>query len=249
MTAEIGTLGTIYHCSIDGNTFKITGAFTAERVTDPADIAAAKNVFISNWRNFHVVGDPSGRPAGDHPPPIQAASGYAAPPAIGAVTSPASNTYQDGSGDQNMKEAKRRLMSPPYNLTNEQASAFIGNWMHESNGGFADINQGGIRGRPNTDMGGSGYGFGQWTGPRKIALVEFCTQHHLDVTKFDSQWQYMTTEPQFNRAVAAVRGTHSLYQATQTVEDIFEGIPLNYYDQNVLAMGARYAYAQQAAAS
>lgn len=59
----IGTIGTIYYCPIDNKTYKITGEHTAVEDNDPQDIQDAKDVRISNWRDFHVEGQTG--PAGD----------------------------------------------------------------------------------------------------------------------------------------------------------------------------------------
>ena len=66
-TGSAGNGGTIYHCPIDNQYYKVTGANTAVRTTDPTEIAIANSpgspYHISNWRDFHVEGGP-GVPAG-----------------------------------------------------------------------------------------------------------------------------------------------------------------------------------------
>ncbi|SEK64797.1 Transglycosylase SLT domain-containing protein [Roseateles sp. YR242] len=91
-----GEIGTVYYCDLDQGVYEVTGKNTSKLVTDPDKIAAGQGVRISNWQNFKLENDPSGRPAGTPAQPV----GPNAPPIPGGggQQAPGASTGSEGSG-------------------------------------------------------------------------------------------------------------------------------------------------------
>jgi hypothetical protein len=169
MSTEIGRIGTVYHCGIDGNTYKITADHTAVRVTDPGEIQDGNDTFISNWRDFHVEGEPA-TPAGGDPangaPPVRAASG---PPDM-------------GSGDQFTKEELiQHFMDKGYSKAG--AIGIVANLQAEN--GLKTTGAPASQGEE---------GLAQWKGQRLANLKAYAASHNLDWHSKDAQLGYLDEE-------------------------------------------------------
>lgn len=118
-----------------------------------------------------------------------------------------------------------------FNLTRDQAAGFAGNLGHETRG-FQDL----------TEVGGSGRGYGQWTGARRKTFENFLERTGLAPNSYEGNYGYLkheltnTTE----RAVLKrLRNAPDVQTATRVVSDRFlrPGVP---------RMESRQNYAKQA---
>jgi len=113
-----------------------------------------------------------------------------------------------------------------------QAAGCMGNLGHES-GGLVELRE--IGAAP----GRGGYGWAQWTGPRRIAFLHYC-----DVVKFDwhseeANYGYLIKElhESYGHTVAAVAKAPNLQAATRAFERGYEGA-------GIVAMTDRYRWAK-----
>src|SRR6185312_6431745 len=119
----------------------------------------------------------------------------------------------------------------------EQAAGVLGNIGRES-GGFRHLRE---LGQP---AGKGGYGWCQWTGPRRDRFLNWCRERGLDWTADAANYGYLAHElgADYRGTVAAVRVCHDLAGATQAFEQHFEaaGVP---------ALDDRIRWAEQARAA
>lgn len=112
-----------------------------------------------------------------------------------------------------------------YGLTPAQAAGFVGNLAHES-GGFGTLQEV----KPLIPGSRGGYGYAQWTGPRRRAFEAWTQQNNLDPTSFDANYGFLrheidnTPEGAF---MARLRSANDVQQAAQAVEKGYlrPGIP------------------------
>lgn len=71
-------------------------------------------------------------------------------------------------------------------LTREQAMGLVGNLAHES-GGFKDLTENGVAGR-------GGYGYAQWTGPRRTKFESYATEKGLDPSSYEANLGFIVKE-------------------------------------------------------
>lgn len=125
----------------------------------------------------------------------------------------------------------RQLLSDlkrDYGLTNEQAAGVVGNLMHES-GGFQSLQE------INPTVPGSrgGYGFGQWTGPRRDAFDTYIKETGLDPTSYDANYGFLknelATDPYERRQFNTVKKATTAAEAARLVSENYlrPGIPHN----------------------
>lgn len=69
------------------------------------------------------------------------------------------------------------------------AAGWVGNWDVET-GGFKQMQE------QNPSSGQGGYGWGQWTGPRRQGLFDFATQNKLDPNSYEANFGYAEQERQ-----------------------------------------------------
>jgi hypothetical protein len=167
----------VYHCNIDGNTYKVTGSDTAVLVTDPAQVDAGKNTFISNWRNFHLEGGSTGSPAGEGPPPIGAHQPGGKPMLFADPGPP-----EVGSGTRfTHQELIDHFMAEGYSKAG--AIGIVANLEAES----------GLK--TSGPTGGQGEeGLAQWKGNRLHDLQRYAAEHHLDWRSKGAQLGFLDQE-------------------------------------------------------
>ncbi|MFS2007281.1 phage tail tip lysozyme [Duganella sp. CT11-25] len=190
MSTEIGRIGTVYHCGIDGNTYKITSDHTAVRVTDPGEIQDGNHTFISNWRDFHVEGEPETVPAGANPPPAGKTSGT--PPAA-------------GSGTQfTAEELIQHFMSKGY--TRAGAIGIVANLQAEN--GLKTTGAPASQGEQ---------GLAQWKGQRLANLQAYAAAHNLDWQSKSAQLGYLDQELEndYPQVAAKLKNATDPQQAAQ----------------------------------
>lgn len=175
--SETGVVGTVYHCLIDGNTYRVTGSHTAVRVTDPAAIEAGRNTFIGNWRSFHLEGDGSGLPAGEMPPPI--------------------NTRETGNYHVRLSSSGPPDMGPGHSFTRrELIDYFVAAGFSRAGaiGIVANLEaENGLRttGAPASQ---GEEGLAQWKGVRLAKLQAYAASHGLDWHSKSAQLGYLHHE-------------------------------------------------------
>lgn len=111
-----------------------------------------------------------------------------------------------------------------YGLTREQAAGFVGNLAHES-GGFRSLQE--IA--PVVKGSRGGYGYAQWTGPRRRQFEAWSAQNGLDPASYDANYGFLRHElsgPE-GAVLGKLKGAQSVEDATRVVSDTFlrPGIP------------------------
>ena len=110
-------------------------------------------------------------------------------------------------------------------LTKEQAAAFVGNLAHET-GGFKFMQE------INPTVAGSrgGYGFAQWTGPRRKMFEAWAAENGLDPSSYEANWGYLKKELTEKdseiqsmgiNTLAGLREIEDLEEATRFISDSF----------------------------
>lgn len=90
------------------------------------------------------------------------------------------------------KDAGKRLMSDlmrDFDLTKEQAAGVVGNLDYET-GGFKFMQE--IK--PIVPGSKGGFGFAQWTGPRRVAFEEYAAANKLDPTSYEANYGFLKHE-------------------------------------------------------
>lgn len=140
----------------------------------------------------------------------------------------------------NTQDIATRLLSDlqrDYNLTREQAAGVVGNLMHES-GGFNSLQE--IK--PLVPGSRGGYGYAQWTGPRRNAFEDYAASNRLDPASYEANYGFLRHElandPYERRQFNTVRNA-------QTAEEAARLISQNYLRPGIPHMDSRINYANQ----
>lgn len=125
-----------------------------------------------------------------------------------------------------------------YGLTPPQAAGVVGNLMHES-GGFNSLQE--IK--PLVPGSRGGYGYAQWTGPRRNAFESYTSSNKLDPTSYEANYGFLkhelATDPYERRQFDTVKRAQTAAEAARLISQNFlrPGIP---------HMDSRVNYANQA---
>lgn len=140
----------------------------------------------------------------------------------------------------NTQDIATRLLSDlqrDYDLTREQAAGVVGNLMHES-GGFNSLQE--IK--PLVPGSRGGYGYAQWTGPRRNAFEDYAASNRLDPASYDANYGFLRHElandPYESRQFNTVRNA-------KTAEEAARLISQNYLRPGIPHMDSRINYANQ----
>lgn len=119
----------------------------------------------------------------------------------------------------------RKLMKD-FALDVESAAAILGNLGHES-GGLTSLQE--IS--PTVAGSRGGYGWPQWTGPRRRAYEAYCARNHLSPSSDAANYAYMFVElsGDYKNAIAAVKKPGTLRQKVERFELIYEGAGIKGY--------------------
>ena len=128
------------------------------------------------------------------------------------------------------------------NLTLEEAAGIVGNLGFESAGFTAFQEKSPISGR-------GGWGWAQWTGPRRVAFEQWCTQHGLDQTSDEANYTFLVNELETTHraTVQALYKTHTLEEAVFSVGQTFER-PFGTTPTNLPGYAERLTWARRALA-
>lgn len=118
----------------------------------------------------------------------------------------------------------------------EDAAAIMGNAGHES-GGLTNFQED----KPTVPGSRGGYGWFQWTGPRRVAFENWCKRKGLEPTSDEANYGFLCHELRGTekRAVAAVGGAKGLEAKVEAFERAFER-------SGVKAYASRLKWAQRA---
>jgi hypothetical protein len=110
----------------------------------------------------------------------------------------------------------------------EDAAAIMGNLGHESNGftAFQEIN-------PTSGRGG--WGWAQWTGPRRVAFEEYVKRNNLDPKSDKANYAHLFNElkgPE-KAAVAKTKAADGLYNKVVAFEKAFERAGVKAYNSRM----------------
>ena len=121
-----------------------------------------------------------------------------------------------------------------FGLKDFQAAGVVGNTGRECLG-FTELRE---EGQP---AGRGGYGWQQWTGPRRVTFLNWCASNKLDWRSDAGNYGYMKHELQTSYAyvITHLRETSNIDEATEVFEHFYEraGVP---------AMADRIAWAHLA---
>lgn len=105
-----------------------------------------------------------------------------------------------------------------FGLTDEQAAGVVGNLMHES-GGFNSLQE------INPSSGRGGYGYAQWTGPRRTAFENYATRNNLEPSSYEANYGYLKHElandPYERRQFNTVKNARTAEEAARLVSENF----------------------------
>lgn len=120
-----------------------------------------------------------------------------------------------------------RALMAEFPWTAEDAAACAGNGGHESDG-FTDLQED----RPTVKGSRGGYGWFQWTGPRRRAYEAWCKKRGLDPASDKANTDFLIHElkgPE-KRTIEAVRKARGLEAKTVAFEAAFERAGIKHYD-------------------
>lgn len=169
--------------------------------------------------------------------------------APGSDWSPSSPTPARSSAQSaNIGERLTRDLMNDFGFTRDQAAGFVGNLHHES-AGFASLqeitpmrrNEDGSFSPSNTARGG--YGYAQWTGPRRLEFEQWAFERGLDYDSYEANYGFLRHELQNTserRVVARLRAAGSVEQAAEVVMDTFLRPGIEHLSSRVAA-ARRYA--------
>ncbi len=129
-----------------------------------------------------------------------------------------------------------RLLMADFGLSDEEAAAIVGNLGHES-GGFKFLQEL----KPMVPGSKGGWGWAQWTGPRRRSFEAYCARNNLDPAsdKANYGWLFVELTTTEKKAIPAVKNAADLQSKVIAFEKAFERAGIKHYD-------SRLKYAKQA---
>jgi hypothetical protein len=132
------------------------------------------------------------------------------------------------------------LLMRDFDLDVLSAAAILGNLGHES-GGFKSLQER----KPLVPGSRGGYGWAQWTGPRRRQFEAYAKRNNLDPTsdKANYGWLFVELTTTEKAAIPAVKKAGTLSQKVRAFEKAFERAGIKHYDsRDVWAVRALDAY-------
>lgn len=127
-------------------------------------------------------------------------------------------------------------LSRDFNLTPAQAAGVAGNLAHET-GGFKHMQE--IQ--PMIPGSRGGYGFAQWTGPRRKAFEAWTAENGLDPNSYEANYGFLAHELK-NTPEGAVLGPLSQAQTPDQAAEVFSN---QFLRPGIPNIGSRVAFANQ----
>lgn len=126
------------------------------------------------------------------------------------------------------------ILMKDFSLSDEDAAAIFGNAGAETEGFkyFQEIS-------PTVPGSAGGFGWFQWTGPRRRAFEAYCARNKLDPRSDDANYKFLFVELSGSekRAIPAVKAAVGLRAKVEAFERSFERAGVKAYDK-------RYSYAK-----
>lgn len=118
-----------------------------------------------------------------------------------------------------------RLMSE-FAIADWRAAAAVGNLAYEC-GGFEHYQE--IK--PVVEGSRGGYGWAQWTGPRRRTYEQWCSDHKLPPSSDDANLGYLLLElhQEYSRAITALRRAKTFQAAVMAFEEAYEAAGVKNY--------------------
>lgn len=132
------------------------------------------------------------------------------------------------------------LLMRDFSLDLDSAAAILGNLGHEC-GGFSLMQEQ----EPTVKGSAGGYGWAQWTGPRRREFEAYCTRNNLDPKEDRANygWLFVELSTSEKRAIAAVKKPGSVADKVKAFELAFERAGVKHYpSRNAWAARAIAAY-------
>lgn len=131
------------------------------------------------------------------------------------------------------------LLRADFDLSIEEAAAILGNIGHEC-GGFKLFQEQ----KPLVPGSRGGFGWCQWTGPRRVAFENYCKRNGLDPKsdKANYGWLFVELKSTESAAIPAVKRAVGLEAKVRAFELKFERAGVKHYD-------SRYVWARRALAA
>ena len=136
-----------------------------------------------------------------------------------------------------------RLLMADFGLTAEEAAAIMGNLGHES-GGLTAFQEA----KPTVVGSRGGWGWAQWTGPRRVKFEAYCTRNNLDPKsdKANYGWLFVELKGTEKGAILALKKADGLRNKVIAFEGAFERAGIKHYESRVKwAERALAAYAAE----
>ena len=117
-----------------------------------------------------------------------------------------------------------------YKLLDYQAAGFLGNIGLEC-GGFRSLQEA----HPVVAGSKGGYGWCQWTGPRRRNYFAWCDQHKLNPSSYEANLSFLFSEldGDYKRVINAARATHNIESATEIIMKIYLAPGIPHLDQRI----------------
>lgn len=134
----------------------------------------------------------------------------------------------------------RQLLSDlkrDFGLTDEQAAGVVGNLMHES-GGFNSLQEV----NPTVPGSAGGFGFAQWTGPRRKSFDSYVEKQGLDRNSYDANYGFLKHELENNRYE---RNQFNKVKKAGTAAEAARIVSENYLRPGIPHNASRVRYAEQ----
>ena len=134
----------------------------------------------------------------------------------------------------------RQLLSDlkrDFGLTDEQAAGVVGNLMHES-GGFNSLQEV----NPTVPGSAGGFGFAQWTGPRRKSFDSYVEKQGLDRNSYDANYGFLKHELENNRYE---RNQFNKVKKAGTAAEAARIVSENYLRAGIPHNASRVRYAEQ----
>jgi len=132
------------------------------------------------------------------------------------------------------------LLMADFGCSLDDAAAVFGNLGYES-GGFKSLQEV----KPTVKGSRGGYGWAQWTGPRRKKFEAYCGRHNLRPEAHETNYKYLFVElsTDYRSAIAAVKAAPDLFAKVKAFEQKFEQAGVKHYPERLnWAVTARVAW-------